>query len=254
MEQTYLNFHKQILSKSFEKFKKHFILIVLTDMIFYALLINSASKIIKRVLIKYNALDIPSMDQIAIQGLGKAQEVLQLTRGFFFLVVFSTLFFLLISIALITVFKGFIWSRVSQKKLTIRLLRKFLILNLIWVTSWALLLFSSALVFESLGMLVIVLMAIILSFVTTANAYSMFFINEKIFSSFKGFALYFSKIKHFCFSTLTFGILMVIITILSNFIKFKYDSILFSVLFALAICFNRFQVFEITKSIVEKSK
>jgi len=262
-QETYFQFHKDILIKSFQNFTKKFIPIAIADVLFYVALYFSAMTIYLRVLEKYRSIATPSMEELAAQGLEKAQSVLSQARGFYFLVIFSIILFLLISIVLVTVFKGFIWQKVAGQKLSGKFFQKFMLLNLCWVSFWFMLIFTSTLVFQGEGMVIITRIVIILGYLITAPAYSAYLDGKIIKSAIKGARLFFTKTIHFLPSSIILAALIVIISSISNFIMFQYPKILslfpialvtalFLFPIALVIAFNRFQVFEIVKRLQTK--
>ena len=218
---NFLDWNNRILASSMKKLNWNIVLIIILDAVFYVI---SAYLFVlwdkKRKALSPN---MPEPTQLIALGYEKAQQALAQTKSYLFFIIFSLLLLLLIIIFLATIIKGIIWAKTLNKKLNLKLISKFLGLNLLWMSFWMLLIFLNSMFVEISRAPVFMIIILVLAFYFTNTLYALFFEKQKLSVIVEAVKLNVSKIHLFLVPYALIIAVLMIVAKLTNLMTFKYS-------------------------------
>ncbi|MBI1935740.1 hypothetical protein HYS31_04845 [Candidatus Woesearchaeota archaeon] len=225
---NFLEWNRNILLSSIKKINTSFILIIALDALFYALAGLLAYFWLQRVQLKILSFNVPQ--NLASLGYEQVQAVAKSAQMLYVFLIASFILLVVAIIFLASISKGIIWARTIGAKPTLKLISKFLGLNLIWMTFWIGLAISASILLnpESVPAFLAAMLFIALYFTNTLYT---LFIKTGRFSSLKD-AIKFNIIKARMLA-LPYALVFAIFYLLgfaANLASFRYSSILFSLI------------------------
>lgn len=225
---TFLEWNNLVLINSFRKIGWNILLIVLLDALFYALSGLLVFFWFQRVKEKITPFQMPS-DLITL-GFEKAQQLVSEIRTFYFLIIASFILLLVAIIFLASILKGMIWAKTTKTKISLSLISKFLLLNLIWMGFWFIIVFLISILVEPTVSGFVIAAAIALSIYFTNTLYALFMKEQKISVILASIKMSATKIHFFALPYFAIILLSFILVKATALIKFKYSPILTSLL------------------------
>src|SRR3989344_7885668 len=131
---SYLEWNSKVFLNSVKKMNLFSVLLIILDSVFYAACALLAFFWYQRIMTKMASFHLPT--DITILGSDKLSQINYEVQHFYYFIIGSFIFLVLAIIFLASIFKGIIWARTAQKKITLKYLSKFLSLNLIWMASF----------------------------------------------------------------------------------------------------------------------
>lgn len=221
---NFLDWNSQILLSSLKKINLDIILIIFLDILFYSLSGYAIIFWLQRVQEKMASFIVPT-DILAL-GAENARQLAGEIKSFYYLIIVSLVLLLTAIIFIASIFKGIIWAKTTQTKITFSFISGFFMLNLAWMGFWAVLLFLAAYLAERTAAPAILLALIALSFYFSNTLYTIFMKEQKLKSILKAIKLNVSKLHLFLLPYALVSLVFYILIKLSNLIKFKYSAIL----------------------------
>ncbi len=236
---NYLEWNKNAFVSSIKKINLNFFLIIFLDMLFYALSGFLVAFWLQRVTTKLTLFNFPTENIVSL-GYEKAQQLTGEIRSLYYLIIFSFVLLLVAIIFLASILKGIIWAKTTNTKISLKLVSKFLELNLIWMSFWFVVLISITLFVEQAFAPKLMIFALILAIYFTNTLYTIFMKEQKLKAITGAIKLNISKIHLFLLPYAGIFILFFALTTLSSFIKFRYSAILFSLIILVYAAFVRY--------------
>src|SRR3989338_10943080 len=131
---NFFEWNSKVLVSSLKKIDLDITLITFLDILFYSISGFMIVIWLQRIQAKMLGFVMPA--DIMALGYEKAQQLLNNARTFYLLIIFSFILLLIAIIFFASIFKGIIWAKTTNTKISIRLLSKFLCLNLFWMGFW----------------------------------------------------------------------------------------------------------------------
>ncbi|MBI4452037.1 hypothetical protein HY637_01285 [Candidatus Woesearchaeota archaeon] len=168
-KQGFLTWNYEILKTSFKNINQDILFIIILDFLFYIASGYLVILWITRITEKINSINLqPDFSPAAIQQLSKD------TQMFYYVVVFSFVMLLVAIIFLASILKGIIWAKTIKAKISLKLLSKFLGLNLVWLGFWFAVFFLISWIVEIDFALQFMAAAALAAFYLTNILYSLF--------------------------------------------------------------------------------
>ena len=221
-QSSFIEWNYNILVSSIKKINLNIILIVILDILFYFLSGYLVILWLRRIQLKMSAFNLPT--DIAALGYEKAQEIAGEARAFLFLLILSIILVALAIIFLASILKGIIWAKTTNTKITLRLISKFLRLNLIWICFWFVMIILISLFIQPALAPKFMIMTIILALYFTNTLYAIFMKEQKLKVIFRAIKLNITKLHLFLLPHIIIWLLFYIIIILSNLFKYSYST------------------------------
>lgn len=225
-KKKFIEWNNYVLASSIKKIDANIVLVVILDLLFYLLSGYLFLFWIQRVQEKIASFDIPA--DIAALGYQRAQQLVNETKAFYFLIIFSLILLLIAIIFLASIFKGAIWAKTTNTKITFRLISKFLALNLIWMGFWFVVVFLISYLVEPSLVPKFMIAAIILNLYFMNTLYTLFMKKQSLKCIIGAIKLNVVKLKLFILPFAIFFVLFLIINFLS--IPTKLSQVTFYVL------------------------
>lgn len=246
---NFLEWNKSILINSLKKINLSIILILILDILFYLLSGYFAMFWLQGIQAKMAAFILPT-DIISL-GPEKAQQLVSDVRAFYYLIVVS---FILLPIAIIflaSIFKGIIWAKTTNTKITFRLISGFLVLNLIWMGFWFVLIVLISLLVELSSAPMFMIATIILALYFTNALYAFFMKEQKLKAIISSVKLNITKIHLFLLPYTIIFLLFFIIIRIGNLLQFRYSAILLGLVIVIYAAIVRYYVSGLVMEIKE---
>ncbi len=248
-KQNFLEWNNNIFISSIKKINLNIILIIILDVLFYFLSGYLLIFWLQRVQAKMTTFTLPT-DIISL-GPEKAQELVSEIKAFYYLLIFSFILVLIAIIFLASILKGIIWAKTTNTKISFKLISKFLSLNLIWMGFWFLLIILISYLAEPSSAPMFMIAVIILGLYFTNTLYTIFMKQQTIKSIIRSIKLNISKIHLFILPYAVIYLLFYIIVRLTNFLKFKYSTILLGLIIIIYATVVRYYVSTLVLEIEE---
>ncbi|MBI2134532.1 hypothetical protein HYU09_00945 [Candidatus Woesearchaeota archaeon] len=207
------NFIKQnyvLFINSFKKINLKFFLILAFDILFYFIFMQIGNFFIK--IIEKKAANVDLTQNLLGLNQQAAAGLLGSVRGFFFFLIFSAILFLLLMVINWSIFKGLIWTITANKKFNFNFLKKFFLLNLVWLPFWFLLIFLFAVIINPATAPILMIITVITAFYFTNILYPLFLRDNKLRKIKEAFKLGIKKIHYFIVPYAVIGVLFYIIS------------------------------------------
>lgn len=237
---SFLEWNNIILISSIKKIDLNIILIVILDVLFYFLSGYSAIFWLQRIQAKMASFNLPT-DIISL-GYGRAQQLINDARIFYYLILASFILLLIAVIFLASILKGIIWAKTTSTKITMKLISKFLGLNLIWMGFWFVLVILISLFVEPASAPMFMIVTMILGAYFTNTLYTIFMRKQNLKSIPAAIKLNIMKIHMFLLPYAAIALLLFILARLGNLLNFNYSSILLGLLIVIYFAFVRYYV------------
>lgn len=224
---SFLEWNGRVLTASLKRIDLNIFLIVFLDALFYAasgLLIYSW---FGRVWDKIASSQAPP-DVISL-GQQRAQELLSEVRLLYIGLVVSFVILLLAIIFLASILKGIIWAKTTKTKITLALISKFLVLNLVWMGFWFVFVLVLSKLFDPSVSAAVIGSSIIISIYLSNTLYSLFMKDQKLNMIWKSIKISIVKIRMFILPYMVIGCVFFIIMFLSNLIKLDQMLLMLSI-------------------------
>lgn len=235
---NFLEWNSNIFLNSIKKVNANIILIVVLDALFYFLSGYLVIFWLQRMQAKIAAFNLPA-DIISL-GQERAQQLVSEVRIFYFLIIASFILLLIAAIFLASILKGIIWAKTTNTKLSFKLISKFLVLNLIWMSFWLILIILISLLVQPSSVPMFMLVAILLGLYFTNSLYTIFMKKQEFKSIFNAVRLSIVKIRLFLLPYAVIGLLLYVIVKLSNVAKFRYSQIFIGMILLIYAAIVRF--------------
>ena len=221
---NFLNWNYNILISSFKKIKlKDSILILVLDALFYIFSGYVFLFWLQRISEKMESVYLPF--DLASAGAEQIQQAAKDAQSFYYLLIFSLVLLIIALIFLSSVFKGIIWAKTTNTKITPKLLSKFLLLNVVWLGFWLVLMFLILWLVQAESVRFFMLAAILLSIYLSGIAYAIFMREQTIRSLAKAIKLGFAKIHLLLLPYAIILALFYIALAASNLLRIDYYSL-----------------------------
>ena len=248
---NFIEWNNRVFVSSIKRIRLGIILIIILDILFYAISALIVTAWYVQIKLRMEKVFLPSPESLASLGVEKAQQASAEARTFLLLLVFSIILVITMIIFAASIIKGIIWAKTTGTKITLRLISKFLALNLIWITFWLVLLMLIPIIIEprvitrindphNPGMFfqfttihLYVIVAILISSYFTNLLYAIFMRNKKLNSIWKAIKMGILKIHLFLVPYIIIFLLFYVIIRLIGFLRFSYST-LFLALIAIA--------------------
>lgn len=240
---SFLEWNNNILISSIKKISFNIISVLILDALFYFLSGYLIIFWLQRVQTNIAAFNMPS--DIMSLGPERAQQLVSEVKTFYYLIIFSFILLLIAIIFLATIFKGIIWAKTTNTKISFKLISKFLGLNLIWMGFWFVAIFLISFLIAPSSAVFFMIAAIILSLYFTNTLYTTFMREQKLKSILDALKLNVAKIHLFLLPYFAALLLFYVIMRLGNFLKFKYSTILLGLVMLVYAAVLRYYVSEL---------
>ncbi|MBI4143269.1 hypothetical protein HY487_00125 [Candidatus Woesearchaeota archaeon] len=247
---NFMDWNNSILVSSIKKIDFNIFLIAFLDALFYIISGYAIVFWLQRVQEKMASFNVPA-DIMSI-GKDNAIQLASEIKSFYYLIIISLLALLLAIIFLASIFKGIIWAKTTNTKISFKLISRFLALNLIWMGFWIVLLFLIAYLAERTAAPLILLVLVLLSLYFSNTVYTIFMKEGKLKSILKAIKLNISKFHLFLLPYAAIFLLFYVLMKASNLLKFKYSAILLGFVLVFYIAIVRYYVSTLVIGIEEK--
>ena len=167
---NFRQWNKDIFIQSVKKINFNIIWMIILDGLFYLIAGYIASSWFQSVQLKGRAY----LQDIESLGYTEAHQLSNQAQPFFFWIISSFVIIIILIILLESIFKGIIWMRMSGKKINIKLLSKFFLVNIIWAGFWLLALFAATRIVDDQNIVSFAAGILIAAFYLTNALYTMF--------------------------------------------------------------------------------
>ena len=207
------NFIKQnyiLFINSFKRINLKFFLILAFDILFYFIFMQIGNLFLK--MIEKKAANVDLTQNLLGLNQQAAASLLGSVRGFFFFLIFTAILFLVLIAVNWSIFKGLIWTTTANKKFNFSFLKKFFLLNLIWLPFWFLLIFLFAIITKPATAPKFMIILLVIAFYFTNILYPLFLKDNKISKIKEAFKFGIKKIHHFIVPYAVIGALFYVIS------------------------------------------
>lgn len=142
----FIEWNSSILVGSLKAIGLEIFLIVLLDALFYVISGYLFIFWMQRVQSKMASFNIPA--DLMSMGAERAGQVVVDIKAFYYTVLFSFILLLLAIIFLAAISKAIIWAKTTRVKISLRLISRFMVLNLMWMGFWLLLILAASILVE----------------------------------------------------------------------------------------------------------
>lgn len=224
----FLEWNNRVLQNSFKKIDLSIILVIISDLLFYSSAIFLFTFWFDRVTVKMSSFNFPN--NVGSLGLEIARQLLREEIKFYYLLVFSFIVLLMAIIFIASILKCIIWAKTTRTKITLGLISKFLMLNLVWMGFWFALTFLVAYIVQQEAVPSFLTAITIIGLYLTNTLYSVFMKQQSLKSIPYSIKLSISKLHLFFLPYTVIFLLLFIILQLSRIIAFNYSSIFFGLI------------------------
>jgi len=231
---------------SVKKIRAEIGLIVLYDLIFYGILYFIGSYFVTIVQRKSNGINLT--DNYQMLNLIGAQQTLSSLQGFFFMLIFVAILYMILIIIMSTIFKGLIWGITLKKKASKQLLVRYGLFNSVWIPAFIIVLFGIMLLMKPAmaGFFVLLFLSASLHFVMVGSI--LLFMNGKILIK-KTAAISFGRIHYFVLPYGFIAGLWIVLSYLHSISGIALPSIFPYILTLFFIAWARYYISEIVHHI-----
>jgi len=132
----------QYLKTYISSFKSKDTLLILPINILFILLIFGITKLIAILSQGWmDRIDSIDLSNVAFQTEAQLQSIIATLKGFVVFVILTAILFILLTILSWSITQGIIYDILAKKKLSIKYLEKFLLLNMVWFIPWLIIFF-----------------------------------------------------------------------------------------------------------------
>ena len=217
---NFLDWNNKILTDSLKKIDLNFFLIIFLDMLFYISTIFALAFWLKRANEKMASFDFSSI----------SVQLLKDEMNFYFILLLSLVVLLIAIIFMASILNGIIWAKTTKTKVTLKLISKFLALNLVWMGFWFILIFVIAYIVQQEAVPYFIGITALIGLYLSNNLYTIFMGKQAMKSIPYSLKLSFSKIHLFLLPYAVIFLLLFILIYLGNIIIFPYSPIIFGLL------------------------
>lgn len=223
---SFLEWNSNILISSLKKIKlKDVILILVLDALFYILSGYFFLFWLQRMNQKMESVYLPF--DLASASIEQVQQAAKDAQSFYYLLIFSIVLLIIAVIFLSSAFKGIIWAKTTNTKITAKLLSKFFLLNAIWLGFWLTLIFLILWLVQVESVRIFMLGAMLISAYLTSLSYAIFMREQTVKSLAKAIKLGFAKLHLILPPYLIILALFYLALAASNLLKIDYYSLYF---------------------------
>ncbi|MDP6548181.1 MAG: hypothetical protein QF917_04465 [Candidatus Woesearchaeota archaeon] len=190
IKQNYSNFINSLGNINLKIF-----IILILDILFYYTLMQTGRFLITQIQKKSTNIDL-SQNLLELSQQNAAQ-LLSSLRGFFFFIIISLILFVIAVIINWSIIKGIIWNLTGNNKPSLKFMKKFLLLNFIWLPIWTVIFLLIAFGIKQEAAPIFMIIAFILAIYLTNILYPLFLADNKITNIKKSLRLGFKKIHYF---------------------------------------------------------
>ena len=237
---NFIEWNNNVFIASIKKINFNIILIIILDSLFYLLSGYFVIFWLQRIQTKIATFNLPA--DISSIGYEKAQQLVGGVRVFYYLIIFSFVLLLIAIIFLASISKGIIWAKTTNTKITLKLISKFFLLNLLWMGFWFILVISISLFIEPASVLKFMIAAIILGLYFTNTLYSIFMKKHMFNSIIEAVKINVTKIHLLAVPYTAVFILFYVTSKLNSLIQYKYSFIAFAFILLIYTAFIRYYV------------
>ena len=246
---NFLEINHENFINSFKNINFNIVFMVFYDLLFYsasALVLFAGFKFMQK---RAEAVNLPA--NILALNAQQAAGLLGSLRGFFYLLIFTVIFLILLLIINWSLFKGLNWSIASKRKFNLAFFKKFLLLNLAWLGSIIILVFLVAVSFNQSAVPIFLLAIFIISAYFTNILYALFMRENRFKAVKRAFALGFSKIHYFIFPYAVMVLILYVLFKLSSLITLPQRAYLAALIliFTVFIAWSRLYIVEVVNSV-----
>ncbi len=235
---NFLGLNRKIFVDSAKKIDLSIILIIILDAVFYFLAGFLAAEWLQRVQAKLAAFSIPA-DIISL-GPERAQQLAGEAKTFYYLIILSFVLLLIAIIFLASIIKGAIWAKTTDAKITLRLISKFFVLNLIWMGFWIMAVLLISLLAEPRSAVAFMAASLVIALYLTSILYTIYIREQKLRAIISAVKLGIAKIHLFLLPYAAVLLVFYIIIRLSSVASFRFSQILFGLIMISCIAFARY--------------
>ncbi|MEK6892482.1 MAG: hypothetical protein AABX25_04810 [Nanoarchaeota archaeon] len=224
----FIEWNDNILIKSFRKMDFSILLIIILDSIFYLLAAGTFFLWDKFMKAKAAAVNLPSdpneiINTLASLGPEKAQQLASEVKSYFFLLLFSFIAVVIFVIFLAGIFKSIIWAKTTKTKISLKLISGFLLLNLIWISFWAVIIFLISYIVNPESVQLFFFIAFIVAIYFTNILYPIFMRKQKLNSIGSAIKIGIAKIHLFVLPNLIIFLILFILVWAESKLVFNYS-------------------------------
>jgi hypothetical protein len=237
-----------LLLQSF-KLDRYFLYSAFFDLLFYLFAIISIYIVGNLFTKLVNALPDISLIDLNIANIEELQQIIAALRHFIYITIAYIVLLILTLFIIYCLFKAIVWSLTIKKRIELKVIPKYALLNLVWLLIWIVLISIYFIIKKNLMIFFILL--ILLSFVYFNTIFNILFFKTKKNKVFKTIKLALKiGITKFLYLTPPFIISLVILIILSQIyrttkmLSFQLNFALLILLFILFSSWNKFYMVE----------
>ncbi len=249
---NFIKWNYNTLISSLKKINLNIFLIVLLDFLFYFISTYLFIFWFQRLQQNIAGFNIPT--NLLSLSQEKAQQFLSGIRIFYILIILSFVIFLLIIIFLASILKGIIWAKTTKASITLKLISKFFLLNIVWMSFWFVVIISMSVLIEPQSAPLAMGIVIIIALYFTNTLYTIFMRSHSFKAIIEALKLNIAKIHLFLLPYFFIMVLFFIIMKLSNLLKFIYSDIIFALIMLFYIAITRYYVSTLISEIKELNK
>lgn len=213
-----------LLLQSFKQLDSRMFFIVLYDLLFFAISIFAAF-IFGRILQNSSlGMQLVQLDQLTNMSKPELDNVLAVFQKFLYILIGGMILLAIIIFVLMCIFKALIWFTVANKQTTVKNIKKFLLINLIWFLAWIVpsVLIGFIIKQELLRLLIMIVVPLLMHF--TNILYVLFTSDHHIIIIKKAFAIGIKKIHLFIIPYILSSAVLLLVSTLYWVYKFLPES------------------------------
>ncbi len=217
---SFMDFNNDVFASSMKKIDWSIFLILLLDIAFYASVFFLFSLWFTRINSAVNNFQMPN-DPVSI-GKDGLEKLTSGARALYITMILSFVLLLAAIIFLASIFKGIIWAMTTKTKISLNLISKFLILNLIWMGFWFLIFFLILKMVEPHLVYPLALASLAIALYLTNTIYTIFMKSRSLKSMIQAIRLNVMKIHYFAIPYASFLLLIFIVLQIGAIVKTAY--------------------------------
>lgn len=245
-KESYFKNSYNIFIDSFKKIDIKIFFIVFFDLAFYALAFLISITTFRTITNKAVAIDL-SQDPLQ----AGAEKLLAELSGFYFLLIAMLFLMILIIIVNWSILKGLVWGLTTKRKFNFKFFLRFFLVNLVWLGTFTILIFSIAFSFREEVLPIYMLILLLIWAYFTNIIYTLFMKNTKKAVR-KAFKLGFTKIHYFILPYLVLLLIFLIVYLMMYLTTFLPQGIGIAIIASMLLFYfawARFYIVNIIESL-----
>ena len=247
----FIEWNNNILVNSFRKIDFNILLIIILDSIFYLAAAGSFFLWDKFMKAKAAAINLPAdpneiVNTLTALGPEKAQQLASEVKSYFFLLLFSFIAVVILVIFLAGIFKSIIWAKTTKTKISLKFMSGFLLLNLIWTSFWAAIIFLISYLVNPASVQTFFLISFIIGVYFTNILYPIFMRKQRLNSIGSAVGIGIAKVHLFVLPNLIIFLILFILAWAAGNLTFNYSFFVTAFILVVFAALVRYYVSELT--------